>query len=548
MMMHINRDIRNVKSVAGPLFAFAFLSAIASAQDSPDKKSSAKTYTNPVYAHDFPDPHVIAHEGRFFAYATHTRGTGFQLMESPDLVTWTPHILEFPVPWAKDHYWAPEVFQRGDTFYMTYSALDPETKKHHIAVATASSPRGPFTHREILVRGDDNEVGVIDATIAEHNGRHYLIYSEETPRRIVMRPLRDDMLGTDGPPVEVIKPELEWENGVTEAPTLVKRDGLFHLFYSGSHFEGRKQGPSYAVGHAVAKRFDGPYVKDKQPLMQKIDGKVYGPGHQCVVQLPGDAWWMLYHAWDNQKEPRYGSNPLGRTLRIDRIEWNGDAPKVNGPTTTEQPGPKVENPVSAAIDFGPPSNFLCEMLRSKRMRDHINVTEEQIEPLRMLVPAVRQLNYAALGVIDPPAGSDMKPKTPEAYASVQDAWVRGIVKILRADQLHKMRQIDCQMRDLFACDDLGVATGLGLSADQRQTIAMATEAYSERLEAMKGQPLAQQMRQIPEIRADTLDAIRAVLNERQRALWREFCGPPLDLIAFIARPGEDIPPPQGASR
>lgn len=71
-------------------------------------------------------------------------------------------------------------------------------------------------------------------------------------------------------------------------------------------------------------------------------GRVYGPGHQCVVQLPSGETWMAYHGWDDQGEPRYGANPLGRTLRIDRLRWDGDMPVMDGPTTTPMPVPVIE--------------------------------------------------------------------------------------------------------------------------------------------------------------------------------------------------------------
>ncbi|GIV14654.1 MAG: hypothetical protein KatS3mg022_0089 [Armatimonadota bacterium] len=73
------------------------------------------TYTNPVYARDFPDPHVLFYRGKFYAYATHSSGHDFQVMESPDLVHWThkgsafrpPLVARTPVgaggdsvPWA----------------------------------------------------------------------------------------------------------------------------------------------------------------------------------------------------------------------------------------------------------------------------------------------------------------------------------------------------------------------------------------------------------------------------------------------------------------
>ncbi len=310
----------------------------STAQDAPP------TYQNPVYPRDFPDPFVLLDGGRYYAYATQTRGTGFQLMDSTDLVHWTPRPLDLPIPWARDHYWAPEVVRRGDLYYLTYSALDPQTRKHHIAIATADKPTGPFTHRNLLVRGDDNRVGVIDAThFFEPDGSAFLIYSEETPRRVVLRPAAPDLLSVGDEVTELIRPDLDWERGVTEAPSVVSRDGVYHLFYSAGPYEGTKRSGRYSVGHASSKSLKGPYVKSPGPILESVEGATYGPGHQCLISTPDGTWWMLYHAWDAVGEPRYGQNPSGRTLRLDRLEWVGDEPKVVGPTLTPRAAPATRN-------------------------------------------------------------------------------------------------------------------------------------------------------------------------------------------------------------
>ena len=316
------------------------------AQDAPP------TYTNPVWAKDFPDPFVLAVGGKYYAYATQTRGTGFQLMESTDLVHWDYKILDFPIPWSDEHYWAPEAVARNGKFYLTYSALDPKMRKHHIAVATADKPTGPFQHHDLLVRGDDNEVGVIDAThFFEPDGSAFLVYSEETPRRIVMRRAAPDLLSVQGEAAELIRPDLDWERGVVEAPSIVLRDGVYHLFYSAGPYEGTKVGGRYAVGHATAKALKGPYTKSPKPILESVEGATYGPGHQCIIHTPDGGWWMMYHAWDAVGQPRYGQNPSGRTMRLDRIEWTGDEPKVVGPTLTPQLAP-LAAPVPARAPAG----------------------------------------------------------------------------------------------------------------------------------------------------------------------------------------------------
>ncbi len=147
------------------------------------QQKATPTYTNLVHGRDFPDPFVLAYRGKFYAYATQNSDAGFQVMDSPDLVRWTHRGASYKPPWSSAHYWAPEVVTHRGRFYMTYSALNPQTKKHDIAVATADNPLGPFTHRAILVRGDNNRVGVIDTTVFfDADQRPYLVYSEEEPR------------------------------------------------------------------------------------------------------------------------------------------------------------------------------------------------------------------------------------------------------------------------------------------------------------------------------------------------------------------------------
>ncbi len=299
------------------------------------------TYTNPVYARDFPDPHVLYWRGKFYAYATHSSGHDFQVMESSDLVHWSHRGSAFRPPWSREHLWAPEVIAHRGTLYMTYSARNPQTGKHDIGVATSTNPLGPFTDRGILVRGDDNRVGVIDTHIFfDRAGTPYLLYSEEDPRAIVMRRMSPDLLRISEEKTVLLRPDRDWEKGIVEAPTMLYRNGTYHLFYSGGWFQSYKRDACYAVSYATASALKGPYTK-REVILQTVPDKVYSPGHQCIVTLPSGEMWMLYHAWDNQNEPLYGSNPLGRTLRLDRLYWRNGKPVVDGPSTEPKPAPRV---------------------------------------------------------------------------------------------------------------------------------------------------------------------------------------------------------------
>ena len=118
----------------------------------------ARTFQNPVLDADFPDPAVIlAPDGFYYAYATQTlrdeHWVNIQVARSADLVHW--HFLGDAMPekpaWAANtqDFWAPYVFQDGDRFLMYYSATpdvcDVPERGHCLAIATSSSPAGPFT-------------------------------------------------------------------------------------------------------------------------------------------------------------------------------------------------------------------------------------------------------------------------------------------------------------------------------------------------------------------------------------------------------------------
>src|ERR1044071_3427040 len=115
------------------------------------------TYVNPILDEDFPDPAVIlAPDGYYYAYATQTLRDGdwinIQVASWADLINWELRGDALPEKpdWASgtQDFWAPSVIFDGETYFMYYSATpdvchEPE-RGHCLAVATASSPAGPF--------------------------------------------------------------------------------------------------------------------------------------------------------------------------------------------------------------------------------------------------------------------------------------------------------------------------------------------------------------------------------------------------------------------
>ena len=239
------------------------------------------TFTNPVIARNFPDPHVIRADDQYFAYSTTSAGANIRYARSPNLVEWeivgealpelaswsglTPLFSDVP----HEATWAPAVAQVGDGFVMYYTtpALElprPDGKPSQcIGVATSDSPEGPFVDSSpgpIVCQSDLG--GSIDATQFADDGAQYLLWKNDgnccgIPTRFYIQELSDDGLELIGEPTDMgVSNDLLWERFVIEAPTLWKNGETYFLFYSGNDFASA----DYAVGYATSADVLGPYV------------------------------------------------------------------------------------------------------------------------------------------------------------------------------------------------------------------------------------------------------------------------------------------------
>ncbi len=308
---------------------------------------SQTTFSNPVFAHNFPDPFILEHEGTFYAYATHNGPKGFQVLTSKDLVNWTRQDPVGKPSWSSDQMWAPEVYPHNGKWYIFYSALNHTTNKRDLAVSVGDGPLGPFHDLAVLVPGaSENEGtsqdGAIDPTIYFEGDQPYLLYIREAqPRALKIVKLKPDFSAIEGEAKALIHADRPAERGILDAPTMIKRDGTYWLVFSGGWFQSWKKDACYRVWSAHSRSLMGPYVKSDKPIIESKAGETYSPGHQTIFELPSGEWWMAYHGWNAEGDPMYGHNKLGRTLRLDRLTWTKSGPKVTGPTITPQAMPKL---------------------------------------------------------------------------------------------------------------------------------------------------------------------------------------------------------------
>lgn len=321
----------------GALVAIVAFVVVASAGAAP------RTFTNPVFRTDFPDPFVLRVGGTYYAYATNTALENVQTLRSSDLVHWRRGKDAMPelAPWTlRGRTWAPEVVRLSSHRYVLYyTARSFDLDAQCVGRAASSSPAGPFRDRSTKpLVCQKAEGGSIDASpFRDPSGRLYLLWKNDgncCGKKTYLYAQRLSSLGLSlvGKRVRLVKNDAAWEGTTVEAPTMWKQGGKYFLFFSANVYNTE----FYAVGYATCRGPLGPCSDSKDNPILTSKCRAVGPGHQTLIRDRRGRVWIVYHAWVPGK---VGSVTPGRVLWIDRLEWRGGKPVVHGPTCTPQPSP-----------------------------------------------------------------------------------------------------------------------------------------------------------------------------------------------------------------
>jgi beta-xylosidase len=324
------------------------LLAATSAAAQPGRTGETCTLA-PAIASDFPDPSILydpALNGEVFAYATNIATAPGGLLNVPVSRSVDPRLKQWSAPtdalprlpgWARGSYtWAPAVAHRpGEPYRLYFTARYGFSGRPCIGVAVSQGPTGPFTPTSetkplVCPLG---EGGAIDPSIfKEEDGSEYLLWKTDSNccegvPTLYIQQLAPDGLSLVGPnsaeapwllpdATPLIHADQPWEGRVIEAPTLLKHQGRYDLFYSGGDYASNR----YAVGYASAASLFGPYQKAAGPILSSSTSGLQGPGGQDVFAGPDGETWIAFHAW--QGPPRY------RALYFGQIVWTGGSPNA----------------------------------------------------------------------------------------------------------------------------------------------------------------------------------------------------------------------------
>ncbi|NOU64575.1 family 43 glycosylhydrolase [Paenibacillus sp. LMG 31461] len=290
--------------------------------------TGAFAYTNPMTLsnewsnYGTGDPFVMKYNGKFYLYSsTGQYQTGVKCWSSTDTVNWTYEGM-CSTDAATYQGYAPEVVYWNGTFYM-YTSRDGTG--HY--VLTSSSPTGPFT----AVTG--NLGHSIDGSVFIDDNASWYFLSAGGDGIHAAQMSSPTSIGSD-----VVLGGTQIGGQWTEAPTLIKRNGIYNLTETGNHV--------LSTGYRVnlATNTTGPLQpftpSNQNPILLKTEGSQVGLGHSSNFIGPDlDTYYTVYHNLASVDPAGY---PI-RHVNFDPIGWNGDKMAVYGPSNWSVPNPALPN-------------------------------------------------------------------------------------------------------------------------------------------------------------------------------------------------------------
>ncbi|KAK5158433.1 hypothetical protein LTS14_003452 [Recurvomyces mirabilis] len=279
---------------------------------------------------NFPDPAII----KVGSTCIH-----IQVASSPDFTTWNiinksdgtqfdalPNLPAW-VDASNPATWAPDVNQMLDgTFVMYYSATaKADPSKHCVGAAKSSTVTGPYTPiGSAAFICPLSQGGAIDASGYYVGGKRYVTWKidgnslghggacSNMVAPIVTTPIMVQQVGNDGVSFigaakKIMDNDGVDDQGVVEAPSLVKIGSTWVLFFSSGCFVS-----TYNQTYATASSIMGPYTRATKPLFYNgVDG-LTNPGGGDIQP---DGTHLVFHA----------NAPSGRAMFQATVSLNGRA-------------------------------------------------------------------------------------------------------------------------------------------------------------------------------------------------------------------------------
>ncbi len=314
-----------------------------------------ETFYNPLRIESgLGDPWMYEKDGYY--YVTYSEGTQITVTRSKWMTNITANsgdetrtkVVARQKALSVVEIWAPEIFFLDGHWYIYFTATRDSTnagikdagRRTYCLKSLTDDAFGEWETRATQVQLPENNYRSIDATFMQYNGKQYAIWAG-WPYEEHTQDYQQDLYIAEmeqGDPTKAVASQTErimistptypWEKegaNQNEGPVVTfSPSGTPVILYSGSY----SGGDAYCIGYVV---LDGAnkdpldpasWTKGEKPLME-TEEEIISPGHNSVVKSPdGTEDWICYHS------AKYSGAGWDRTLRLQKLTWNGDIPVV----------------------------------------------------------------------------------------------------------------------------------------------------------------------------------------------------------------------------
>jgi arabinan endo-1,5-alpha-L-arabinosidase len=271
--------------------------------------------------------------GTTFADGCGDKDPIFEVYVGDNLEDWEGPYVAFDPPkgfWGVRHYWAPEVFEIDDRFYMFASFKGGIGEHRGTGILVADHPGGPyFSHSEGSITPNGSEC--LDGTYYEdENGERWMVYCHEWTQlyegRIKAIRLSKDLKTSVGEPIEILNaskmpwirkfgdPRIEKTGYLTDAPFLYKaKNGELILLWSSysipNYGDEGLGGYTVAIARSKDGKMTGEWEHDEKLLMDR------NAGHSSLFR---DLTGQLYICTHYPDTPHGSERPL--FIKVEEVQ------------------------------------------------------------------------------------------------------------------------------------------------------------------------------------------------------------------------------------
>ncbi|MER3500565.1 MAG: hypothetical protein C4295_03645 [Candidatus Fervidibacterota bacterium] len=192
----------------------------------------------------------------------------------------------------------------------------------------------------------------------------------------------------------------------------------------------------------------------------------------------------------------------------------------------QPPGPPPSVPMMFGL--GGPMRLLG-LLRNPQVQQELKLTEEQKQKLQGLTEQLRE-KFRGLGQELRGLSPEERPKR---LAQVNAEVEKELAKVLKEEQLNRLKQIALQVEGYAALSRPDIAKQVGLTEGQRKQVQEILQEAAEKRRSLfqqgpggDRQARFQRFQEWQKIRQWVDQQIERLLTEQQKKKWQELIGPP----------------------